>query len=78
MSTEDLVVMLDEMGIKTGINVDRILKLGVLMEKTIGRRLRSSSILHGRIPKAPNESYKRKGLKERKEKLGESIGQLFP
>ena len=78
VSTEDLIVMLDEMGIKTGINVDRILRLGVLMEKTLGRRLRSSSILHGRIPKAPNESYKRKGLKERKEKLGESVGQLFP
>ena len=78
VSTEDLVLMLDEMGIDTGIDVDRILKLGVLMEKTIGRRLRSSSILHGRIPKAPNESYKRKGLKERKEKFGESIGQVFP
>ena len=78
VSTEDLVVMLDEMGIKTGINVDRILRLGVLMEKTIGRRLRSSSILHGRIPKAPNESYKRKGLKEKKAKLGEKVGQVFP
>lgn len=76
--TEDLVVMLDEMGIDTGINVDRILKLGVLMEKTVGRRLRSSAILHGRVPKAPNESYKRKGLKERKEKFGESVGQVFP
>ena len=78
VSTEDMVLMMDEMGIDTGLDVDHILRLGVLFEKTIGRRLRSSSILHGRIPKAPNESYKRKGLKERKEKLGESVGQLFP
>ena len=78
VSTEDMVLMLDEMGIDTGLDVDKILKLGILFEKTIGRRLRSSSILHGRIPKTPNESYKRKGLKERKEKLGESIGQVFP
>ena len=78
VSTEDMVLMMEEMGIDTGLDVDKILKLGVLFEKTIGRRLRSSSILHGRIPKVANESYKRKGLKERKEKLGESIGQVFP
>ncbi|MHC1761269.1 MAG: pyruvate carboxyltransferase [Negativicutes bacterium] len=78
VSTEDMVLMMDEMGIDTGLDVDHILRLGVLFEKTIGRRLRSSSILHGRIPKFPNESYKRKGLKERKEKLGERVGQVFP
>lgn len=78
VSTEDLAVMLDEMGIETGLDVDRILRLGTLMEKTVGRRLRSSAIIHGRIPKAPNESYKRKGLQARKEKFGESSGQVFP
>ena len=30
---EDLVVMMDEMGIETGIDVDRLLELGRLMEK---------------------------------------------
>lgn len=78
VSTEDMLLMMEEMGIETGIDIDQILKLGSLFEKTIGRRLRSSSILHGRIPKAPNESYKRKGLKERKEKLGEAPHQVFP
>ena len=78
VSTEDMVLMMDEMGIDTGLNVDKILQLGVLFEKTIGRRLRSSSILHGRIPKTANESYKRKGLTERKSRLGESAGQIFP
>jgi hydroxymethylglutaryl-CoA lyase len=76
--TEDLVLMLEEMGIETGIDVDKVLCLGTQLEKTIGRRLRSASIIHGRIPKSPNESYKRKGLAERKAKLGESPEQAFP
>ena len=67
-----------EMGIKTGIDIDKILKLGTLWERTVGRRLRSSAILHGRIPKTPNESYKRRGLAERKAKLGETPDQVLP
>ena len=77
VSLEDMLVMMDEMGIETGIDVDHILRLGVLFEKTIGRRLRSSSILHGRIAKKPMEAYMRQGLRERKEKLGESVGQIW-
>ncbi len=76
--TEDLVVMFDEMGIDTGIDVDRLLVLGKKMEKTIGRRLRSEAILNGRIPKQPRQEFKRKGLKDLKEKLGEQPGQKFP
>jgi hydroxymethylglutaryl-CoA lyase len=73
VSTEDMVLMMDEMGIETGVDVDMILRLGQLFEKTIGRRLRSNAIHHGRIPKAPNESYKKAGLKARKIKLGEAV-----
>ena len=58
---EDMVVMMDEMGIETGIDVDRLLDLGTMMEKTIARRLRSESILNRRIPKEPREDFKRKG-----------------
>ena len=76
--TEDLVVMFDEMGIEMGIDVDRLLSLGRKMEKTIGRRLRSESILNGRIPKEPREQFKREGLKQLKEKLGEAPGQIIP
>ena len=76
--TEDLVVMFDEMGIEMGIDVDRLLSLGRKMEKTIGRRLRSESILNGRIPKEPREQFKREGLKRLKEKLGEAPGQIIP
>jgi len=49
--TEDLNVMLDEMGIETGIDVDRILNAGRMVERIIGRRLRSETIKSGRIPK---------------------------
>jgi hydroxymethylglutaryl-CoA lyase len=53
VSTEDLVVMLDEMGIETGIDVDRILATGRMVERIVGRRLRSECIKSGRIPKKP-------------------------
>ncbi len=75
---EDMTVMMDEMGINTGIDVDRLLDLGAMMEKTVGRRLRSESILNRRIPKAPREEYKRKGLAELKARLGEAPGQKLP
>lgn len=51
VSTEDMVVMMDEMGIDTGVDVDKILKLGRLVEKIVGRQLRSEAIRTGRIPK---------------------------
>ncbi len=75
---EDMVVMMDEMGIETGIGVDRLLELGTMMEKTVGRRLRSEAILNGRIPKEPRGEFKRKGLGELKEELGESPSQIYP
>lgn len=49
--TEDLVVMLDEMGIETGVDVDRVLATGRMVERIVGRRLRSECIKSGRIPK---------------------------
>ncbi|SHI98461.1 hydroxymethylglutaryl-CoA lyase [Desulfatibacillum alkenivorans DSM 16219] len=51
ISTEDMVVMMDEMGIDTGLDVDRVLDIGRMMEKIIGRRLRSECAHTGRIPK---------------------------
>lgn len=58
VSTEDMVVMPDEMGIETGLDVDRILRIGTMVEKIVGRRLRSESILNGRIPKAPRPEFR--------------------
>ncbi|WP_027717059.1 pyruvate carboxyltransferase [Desulfovirgula thermocuniculi] len=51
--TEDMVVMMDEMGIDTGVDVDRVLEIGRMVEKIVGRRLRSECIRTGRIPKGP-------------------------
>jgi len=52
VSTEDMVVMMDEMGIDTGLNIDKILEIGNMVERITGRRLRSESIKNGRIPKS--------------------------
>ena len=76
---EDMCVMLDEMGVYIGgINIERILEIGTLMEKTIGRRLRSESILNGRIPKEPREEFKRPKMHSDKKKFGEQPGQVIP
>ncbi len=50
-STEDMVVMMDEMGIDVGLDVDKVLETGKMVERIVGRRLRSESIRNGRIPK---------------------------
>jgi hydroxymethylglutaryl-CoA lyase len=51
-STEDMVVMMDEMGIDTGLDVDKVLEIGQMVERIVGRRLRSEAIRSGRIPKS--------------------------
>lgn len=51
VSTEDMVVMMDEMGIETNLDIDKILEIGAMVERITGRRLRSECIKSGRIPK---------------------------
>ena len=51
VSTEDMVVMMDEMGIDTQLDVDKVLETGAMVERIVGRRLRSESVRNGRIPK---------------------------
>ncbi len=75
---EDLLVQVDEMGLKHGYDVDRILWLGKKMEKTIGRRLRSEAVVNGRTLKEGHMKFARPGLKTRKEKMGEKPGQKIP
>ena len=52
VSTEDMVVMMDEMGIDTGLDIDKIIEIGQMVERIVGRRLRSEAIKNGRIPKS--------------------------
>jgi hydroxymethylglutaryl-CoA lyase len=78
MCLEDLLVQIDEMGIEHSYDVDRVLKLGQQMEKTIGRRLRSEAVINGRTQKEGHPQFARPGLKKRKEKQGENPGQKLP
>ena len=48
---EDMVVMMDEMGIDTGLDIDKILETGSMVERIVGRTLRSETVKTGRIPK---------------------------
>jgi hydroxymethylglutaryl-CoA lyase len=52
VAMEDLVVMFDEMGIETNLDIDKILETGKMVERIVGRKLRSESIKTGRIPKS--------------------------
>ena len=78
VTMEDLLVMIDEMGIEHGYDVDRVLWLGAKMEKTIGRRLRSEAIYNGRTMKEGHPEFARPGLKKLIQKLGEEPGQKIP
>lgn len=49
VSTEDMLVMMDEMGIETGIDIDKVLRIGQMLERIVGRRLRSETIRSGRV-----------------------------
>jgi len=75
---EDTLVMIDELGIKHGCDVDRILWLGQKMEKTIGRRLRSEAVINGRTLKEGHMEFARPGLRPRKQKMGETPTQKVP
>ncbi len=50
--TEDLVVMMDEMGIEVGLDIDKVLETGKMVEQIVGRNLRSECVRSGRIPKS--------------------------
>jgi len=78
ITMEDLVVMIDELGIEHGYDVDRVLWLGAKMEKSIGRRLRSEAVINGRTLKEGHRHYARPGLAKLIEKAGEKPGQLVP
>ncbi|MDZ7832745.1 MAG: pyruvate carboxyltransferase [Desulfobacterales bacterium] len=75
---EDMLVQIDEMGIEHGYDVDHVLKLGRLMEKTAGHRLRSEAVINGRTLKEGHMKFARPGLKPLKEKQGEEPKQLLP
>lgn len=60
--TEDLVGMFEEMGVQTGIDLDRMLQLGARAEEILGRRLRSNYLLAGPVPHRGIIYDKREGI----------------
>ena len=78
VTLEDTLVQIDEMGIKHGWNIDRVLYLGKKIEKSLGKRLRSEAIMNGRTLQDGHMHFARPGLARLKEKLGEKKLQKFP
>ncbi len=61
-STEDLVGVFEEMGVRTGIDIDRMLALGHRAEELLGRRLRSNFLHAGPVPHAGRRYDPSRGL----------------
>jgi hydroxymethylglutaryl-CoA lyase len=78
ITMEDLLVMIDELGIEHGYDVDRVLWLGSKLEKTISRRLRSEAVYNGRTLKEGHREFARPGLAKLIQKVGEEPGQKIP
>jgi len=53
--TEDLVALLDEMGVATGIDVDLLIETGRRAEEVLGEHLRSNVVRSGRVNHVPRE-----------------------
>jgi len=54
-ATEDVLVMLDEMGIDVGVDIDRVLQLGRVLEWVLEQSLRPYCTKSGRPIKQPVE-----------------------
>ena len=59
--TEDLIAMLDEGGVNSGIDIDKLLKLGRRAEEIVGFPMRSNVIQAGRVDHAPSSAEKGTG-----------------
>ncbi|WP_025321151.1 hydroxymethylglutaryl-CoA lyase [Deferrisoma camini] len=60
--TEDLVGMFEEMGVRTGLDMDKLLELGRKAEQTLNRRLRSNFLQAGPVPHQGIVYDKEKGI----------------
>lgn len=60
-STEDLLALLEEMGVGTGVDVEAMLEAGRQAEEVLGQRLRSNVIRSGRVIHAESSPEKEPG-----------------
>ena len=61
--TEDLVALLEEMGVRTGVDVAAMLDAGRHAEEVLGQRLRSNVIRSGPVLHEPSSPAKEPGVK---------------
>jgi hydroxymethylglutaryl-CoA lyase len=61
--SEDLVCLLEEMGVRTGIHLERMLEAGRLAEEVLGQRLRSNVIRSGPVIHTESSPEKEAGVK---------------
>jgi len=59
--TEDLMAMLEEMGVETGVNLPQLLNAGRRAEEILGQRLRSNTIRSGPVIHGPSAAEKEAG-----------------
>lgn len=60
--TEDLVAMFQEMGVDTGIDIEKMIAAGKRAEEILGRKLRSNFIDAGPVPHRGIQYDKKKGI----------------
>ncbi len=61
--TEDLVALLEEMGVSTAVDVERMLEAGRIAEEVLGQRLRSNVIRSGPVIHGPSSAEKEPGVR---------------
>jgi hydroxymethylglutaryl-CoA lyase len=62
VATEDLVALLDRLGVKTGLDAEAVLAAGAQLEKTVGRRLYSRVARAGLIVDVPRRRVETNGF----------------
>jgi hydroxymethylglutaryl-CoA lyase len=62
--SEDLIGMFEEMGVRTGVDLQKLISLGSRAEAVLGRKLRSNYILAGPVPHQGIVYDKQKGIVE--------------
>jgi hydroxymethylglutaryl-CoA lyase len=60
--TEDLVAVLEEMGVRTGVAIDRMIDAGRRAEEVLGQRLRSNVIRSGGVIHTESAPEKEPGV----------------
>jgi hydroxymethylglutaryl-CoA lyase len=60
--SEDLVAVLEEMGVRTGIDVNRMIEAGQRAEEVLGQRLRSNVVRSGPVIHTESSPHKEPGV----------------